>query len=177
MSAHWPYDIKAFPGENVPGGGPGVDAEMSEYLRRLWLAKTDYDDLRAQLRTRFPNERFLIVHYGDHQPTATRKLLGFAEETEAEDVTLTPDSRGFITYFAIDGVNYTPPPLPAMQTTDVAYLPALILYAARLPLPDSYAERLRLMKACGGKYYDCPDRAAILDFHRRLIDAGLLKPR
>ncbi len=29
------------------------------------------------LAKRFPNERFLIVQYGDHQPIATRTLLGF----------------------------------------------------------------------------------------------------
>ena len=90
---------------------------------------------------------------------------------------LPPDSPGYITYFAMQGVNFTPRPLPVMDPIDVAYLPALIIYAAGLPLPDSDAERLRLMKQCNGRYYDCPDREDILDFHRRLIAAGLLQPR
>ena len=34
MSAHWPYDFKFEPDVDVPGGGPGTDPEMDEYLRR-----------------------------------------------------------------------------------------------------------------------------------------------
>jgi phosphoglycerol transferase MdoB-like AlkP superfamily enzyme len=177
MATHWPYHETFFPDEKVPGGGEGTDAEMNEFLRRLWLSKTDLEDLRAQLATRFPGERFLLVHYGDHHPVATRRLLGFAPELESEDVDLPPDSPGFITYFAVQGVNFKPRALPVMDPIDVAYLPALIIYAAGLPLPDSDTERLRLMKLCNGRYYDCPDRDEILGFHQRLIEAGLLKPR
>ena len=177
MVTHWPYDITYAPNENVPGGGPGTNPEMHEYLRRIWLAKTDYEDLLTQLRTRFPTERFLIVHYGDHHPVATRTLLGFPEDAEAEDITQPANSPGYLTYFAVDGVNFRPQTSPAIDPTDVAYLSSLILYSAGLPLPDSYTERLRLMRVCGGKYYDCPDRDQILGFHRRLIDAGLLNPR
>ena len=177
MATHWPYHVTFFPEEKVPGGGEGVDGEMNEFLRRLWLSKTDLEDFRAQLASRFPRERFLIVHYGDHHPVATRRLLGFGPELEAEDVDLPADSPGFITYFAMQGVNFTPRALPTIDPIDVAYLPALIIYAAGLPLPDSYAERLRLMRECRGRYYDCADRNEILDFHRRLTDAGLLKPR
>ncbi len=177
MSTHWPYHETFFPEEKVPGGGEGVDAEMNEFLRRLWLSKSDLEDFRAQLAARFPKERFLVVHYGDHHPVATRQLLGFPPQNEAEDVELAPNSPGYITYFAITGVNFTPRTLPVMDPIDVAYLPALIIYAAGLPLPDSYTERLRLMKDCNGRYYDCSDRNEILDFHRRLTDAGLLKPR
>ena len=177
MSTHWPYHETFFPEEKVPGGGDGVDGEMNEFLRRLWLSKTDLEDFRAQLAARFPKERFLIAHYGDHHPIATRRLLGFSAELEAEDVELPPDSPGYVTYFAMTGVNFTPRALPLMDPIDVAYLPGLIIYAAGLPLPDSYAERLRLMKDCDGRYYDCADRNEILDFHRRLTDAGLLKLR
>ena len=177
IATHWPYHVTFFPEEKVPGGGAGVDAEMNEFLRRLWLSKTDLDEFRAQLASRFPKERFLIVHYGDHHPVATRQLLGFAPQNEAEDVELPPDSPGFLTYFAMTGVNFTPRALPTIDPIDVAYLPALIIYAAGLPLPDSHAERLRLLRDCQGRYYDCANRNEILDFHRRLTDAGLLTPR
>ena len=177
IATHWPYHVTFFPEETVPGGGAGVDAEMNEFLRRLWLAKTDLEAFRAQLASRFPKERFLIVHYGDHHPVATRQLLGFAPQSEAEDVALPPDSPGFLTYFAMTGVNFTPRAMPTIDPIDVAYLPALIIYAAGLPLPDSHAERLRLLRDCHGHYYDCANRNEILDFHRRLTDAGLLTPR
>jgi phosphoglycerol transferase MdoB-like AlkP superfamily enzyme len=174
MSAHWPYDYTFEPHLEVPGGGPGTDPEMSEYLRRVAIAKRDYDEFVARLRERFPNERFLIVHYGDHHPLATRTLLGYRDETEAEDVLLDPDSIGFHTYYAVHGINYRVPPLPRFQPLDVAYLGSVMLELAGLPLSDSHRERLRLMSLCNGRYYSCARREDILAFHRRLIDSGVV---
>ena len=174
MSAHWPYDYTYEPHVDVAGGGPGTDPEMSEYLRRVAIAKMDFEGLVAQLRERFPNEQFLIVHYGDHHPMATRTLLGYRDDTEAEDVLLDPDSIGFHTYYAVHGINYRVPPLPRFQPLDVAYLGSLILQLAGLPLSDSHAERLRLMTLCNGRYYSCARREDILAFHRRLIDSGVV---
>jgi hypothetical protein len=177
MSAHWPYDYVFHPEVQVPGGGPGVDAEMSEYLRRVSMAKMDFDYLKAELVRRFPNERFLIVHYGDHQPMATRMLLGFNSDTEAEDVTLDPDSIGYLTYYAVQGVNYRVPTLPQLDTVDVPYLGTLVLDLAGIPLSDSHKERKRLMYLCNGRYNSCAHRDEILAFHRRLIDSGIMAAR
>jgi Sulfatase len=174
MSAHWPYDFKYQPDADVPGGGPGTDPEMHEYLRRLSLAKLDFDALMSELRHRFPLERFLVVHYGDHHPMATRTLLGFDAETEAEDVVLNPESVGFITYYAARGINYRVPTLPQFETLDVPYLGTAILDAAGVPLSDSHRERKRLMLLCKGRYQTCEHRDEILLFHRRLIDSGVM---
>jgi phosphoglycerol transferase MdoB-like AlkP superfamily enzyme len=177
MAAHWPYTFKYAPEENVPGGAPGTPPEMDEYLRRLSLTKIDFDHLMSELKKRFPGESFLVVHYGDHHPTATRTYLGFGDETEAEDVTLTPDSPGFLTYFAARGINYQVPKLPPFETLDVPYLGTSILEMAGLPLPPSHAERKRLMLACKGRYHTCQNREQILRFHRQLIDSGLISAR
>jgi hypothetical protein len=138
------------------------------------MAKMDFDYLLRELRRRFPRERFLIVHYGDHHPVATRTLLGFGAATEAEDVSLHPDSIGFVTYYAALGVNYHLPPTPQFDRLDVAYLGTAILELAGLPLSDSHAERKRLMLLCEGRYYDCKKSEEILAFHRRLIDSGVI---
>src|SRR5258708_23481941 len=71
---------------DVPGGGPGTDPEMNECLRRLAMARMDYDDMRREVARRFPGERFLIVQYGDHHPIATRALLGLNNKLDAEDI-------------------------------------------------------------------------------------------
>ena len=174
MSAHWPYDYTYEPELQVPGGGPGVEPEMHEYLRRVSIAKMDYDYLLAELRARFPTERFLIVHYGDHHPTATRTLLGYSQDTQAEDVILDDQSIGFITYYAVQGINYRVPPMPQYTTLDVPYLGTVMLDLAGLPLSDSHRERKRLMELCRGRYHSCPLREQILLFHRRLIDSGVM---
>ena len=174
MATHSPYNSAYMPQVDVPGGGPGTDPEMSEYLRRLAMAKIDFDDLRGEITRRFPGERFLIVHYGDHHPIATRSLLGLNNKLEAEDISLPPESPGFITYYAVDGINYEPPPLPEVETLDVPYMPLVILNAARLPLSDSFRERQHILTACNGRYFTCAPHDTILAFHRRLINSGLI---
>lgn len=177
MSAHWPYHEPFHPEINVPSGGPGTHPEMHEYLRRVAIAKLDYEFLKSELQRRFPNEPILIVQYGDHHPMATRMLLGFGEGNEVEDIKLGMDSIGLITYYAVDALNYTPPPLPEVDTLDVAYLGALLLEQSRLPLSDAWRERLRLLALCRGRYYRCAERDEILAFHRRLIDSGIMEAR
>ncbi len=176
-ATHLPYQFAYDADVQVPGGGPGSDPEMHEYLRRLGMARMDYDEFRAGLVRRFPNEKFLIVQYGDHQPVATRTMLGFDKSISSEDMKLAPDSPGFITYYAIDGINYTPPPLPEVPTLDVPYLGAVLLEAARLPMSDAYKERLRLLGLCAGRYFTCAQKDEILGFHRRLMDSGLVDAR
>jgi hypothetical protein len=174
-ATHWPYTVTFAPEADVPGGAPGTHPEMHEYLRRLALARIDYAELRDSLARRFPGEPFLIVRYGDHQPTATRTLLGFGAEADIEDVMRRADPAAFLAYYAIDAVGFQPAARPAdLQALDVPYLGVVLLEAAGLPLSDAFRERRRLMAVCGGRYHDCPDRQQILRFHRRLIESGII---
>ena len=161
MSAHSAYDYVYMPEENVPGGGPGTPPEMHEYLRRLAMVRTDYNAMKADLDRRFPGERFLIVHYGDHQASVTRPFLGFAADASFEEVMRSGKDAAFITYYAVDGVRYTPPPLPPADVLDVPYLGTVILEAAGLPLSDSFRERKRLMALCEGRYFGCAARGEV----------------
>ncbi len=176
-ATHLPYTKPHSPEVQVPGGGPGTDPEMNEYLRRLSLARIDLEWLRGELKRRFPGERFLIMQYGDHQPIVTRPLLGFSNEVENHNIVMTPESKGFLTYYAAESVNYEMGPLPDVEVLDVPYLGTLMLKLAGLPLSQSQTERLRLMERCVGRYYTCPHSDEILAFHRRLIDSGLLVAR
>ena len=181
MSAHWPYDWTFEPNVTVAGGGPGTHPEINEYLRRVSMAKMDYDELVAGLKKKFPSERILIVQYGDHQPAATRTLIGLKHESDIEDVVVDDNTLGFITYFAMNGINYQVPDVTSdvspSEAIDVPYLGALIQSAARLPMSPANAERLRLMKACQGRYFNCANRQEILAFHRRLIEGGIIAAR
>ena len=175
-ATHLPYTTAHSPETKVPSGGPGTSPEMNEYLRRLSLARIDLEWFREQLKRRFPGQPFLIVQYGDHQPIVTRPLLGF-DGVETHDIIMSPDSKGFLTYYAAEGINYAPPALPDVDVLDVPYLGTLMLKLAGLPLSQASTERLRLMERCGGRYYTCAHPEEILAFHRRLIDSGLLVAR
>jgi phosphoglycerol transferase MdoB-like AlkP superfamily enzyme len=172
QATHGQYDFVYEPKVKVAGGGPGTDKEVHEYLRRLGMAAIDYRYLKKELARRFPDERFLIVNYGDHQPDITRKLLG--PDYRRGILTMERHPNAFVTYYSADGVGYEPADLPDVNVLDVPYLGAVIMEAARLPLPDTYRERMRLMTLCKGKYHGCEYRGEILAFHRRLLNSGLM---
>jgi hypothetical protein len=179
FATHQPYYFAFMPELNVPGGAPGTDPEMNEFLRRLGMAHMDYEWMKAELAKRYPNERFLIVHYGDHQPTSTWSMLTEADRNaiRSKDRNLTKDSAAYLTYYAVEGINYDVPPLPDVATLDVPYVGTMLLDAARLPLSPAFKERKRLMEVCNGRYNGCEKSNEILSFHRRLIDSGLMETR
>jgi hypothetical protein len=81
----------------------------------------------------------------------------------------------FITFYAMEGYNVPVPPLPAYDPLDIAYLGAVMLEVAGLPLSQVQRERERLMMACGGRYFGCQPSSEILAFHRRLINSGFVR--
>lgn len=179
FATHQPYDKPFLPEVNVPGGGPGTDPQMNEYLRRLGLAARDYADFRNELSRRFPRERFVIIHYGDHQPTTTWSLLS-AKDRDAirsDDRAMSATSPAFLTYYAVDTINFDMPELPPHDALDVPYLGLVALEAAGLPLSESFTARRQLMGDCDGRYDGCKNNRKVLDFHRRLIDSGLMVAR
>jgi Sulfatase len=175
MASHGPYDSAYMPEENLPGGGPGTSAEMSEYLRRAGMAMRDGDFLMDEIKRRFPHERILVVRYGDHQPSATRDLINDVWGDDSPDVGASGAPGPFITFYAMAGQNYPVPPLPNFDPLDIAYLGTVMLEVAGLPLSAAERERKRLMIACAGRYFGCEPRSQILAFHRRLINSGFVR--
>jgi phosphoglycerol transferase MdoB-like AlkP superfamily enzyme len=175
MASHGPYNDVYMPEENVPGGGPGTSGEMSEFLRRTAMAERDGDFLIAELKRRFPDEKFLVVRYGDHQPSATYDLIDKVWGDDAPDVGEGGKPGPYITYYTMQGLNYAVPTLPNFDPLDVAYLGTVIKESAGLPLSEVELERKRLMVSCRGRYSGCNPRSEILAFHRRLISSGLVR--
>jgi phosphoglycerol transferase MdoB-like AlkP superfamily enzyme len=175
MAAHGPYDWTYMPEENMPGGGPGTSAEMSEYLRRAGMAMHDGDFLMDEIKRRFPGEPVIVVRYGDHQPSATIDLINEVWGDDSPDIGASGAPGPFITFYAIDGLNYQIPPLPKFDPLDIAYLGTVMLEAAGLPLSAAQSERKQLMMNCSGRYFGCEPRSRILAFHRRLINSGFIR--
>jgi phosphoglycerol transferase MdoB-like AlkP superfamily enzyme len=175
MAAHGPYDWAYMPEENVPGGGPGTSAEMSEYLRRAGMAMYDGDSLMDEIKRRFPDEPVIVGRYGDHQPSATIDLINEVWGDDSPDVGASGAPGPFVTFYAIEGLNYQVPPLPEFDPLDIAYLGTVILEVAGLPLSAAQRERKRLMIDCAGRYFGCEPRSRILAFHRRLINSGFVR--
>ncbi len=174
---HFPWDWRWRP-ELTPewkglGNAPGVD----EYLRRQTLGMRHYAEFLARLKRDFPNESFLIVRYGDHQPDFSSHILepGIGEAAIAKRIA-THDPRYFTTYYAIDAVNFKPANMTtALNTIEGPYLPLVVLENAGLPLDPSFEEQKRIMQRCNGLFFDCNSGAEARRFNRMLIDAGLIK--
>lgn len=160
------------PGWRAPGNSPEVD----EYLRRQAMSAHDYRAFLAQLKREHPDERFLVVRFGDHQPNIAAKVL----EPRLPDAAIAKrvmeyDPRFFTTYYALDAVNFRPVDTSsALGTLDAAYLPIVVQEAAGLSLDASFAEQKKILMRCNGVFYGCRDGAEARRFNRLLMDAGLI---
>ena len=156
---------------------PGNTAEVDEYIRRQTMTANDYREFTERLKRDYPDESFLVLRFGDHQPAISQKLLepGIDPKLLAKRL-MAADPRYYATYYAIDGINYSPANLSsALETLDAAYLPLVLQEAAGLPLDPSFAEQKSIMLRCKGAFYACRKGAEARRFNRLLIDAGMIK--
>jgi hypothetical protein len=174
---HYPWNYRWRP-DLLPewkdlGNAPLVD----EYLRRQALSERDYAGLIDHLKHDFPDDSFLLVRYGDHQPDFASFILEPTLDEAGIAQRLTSyDPRYFTTYYAIDAVNYQPVHLSsAIETIEGPYLPLITQELAGLPLDASFAEQKRIFERCKGQFYACAGGAEARRFNRLLIDAGLIK--
>ena len=124
---HFPWTDVYRPDLTPPGWTPpGNTAEVDEYIRRQTMTAKDYGEFTARLKRDYPDQSFLVLRFGDHQPAISQKLIepGIDQKSLAKRLMAT-DPRYYSTYYAIDGINYRPHDLSsALETLDAAYLPA-----------------------------------------------------
>jgi len=180
MANHFPWSYR-YRDDLVPdwrdlGNGEVNGNRIDEYLRRQEMSARDYRAFVARLRRDFPDEPFLIVRFGDHQPMFAKKII----DPKLDDAAIgrhieAADPRFFTTYYAIDVVNFSPVDLgSAIDGLDAAYVPIVVLEAAGLPLDPSFAEQKRILQRCRGAFYQCAGGAEVRRFNRLLIDANLI---
>jgi hypothetical protein len=176
IANHFPWDFRYRPDLMPQWRDPGNDNAVDEYLRRQAISAQDYADFAARLRTQFPDESFLLVRFGDHQPDFATLLIepGLDEDALARRL-MVYDPRYFTTYYAIDAVNFAPVDTSsALDTLEGPYLPLVVQEAAGLPLDSSFVEQKKIMTRCQGLFYSCAGGAEARHFNRMLIDAGLI---
>ena len=150
---------------------------VDEYIRRQTISAQDFAAFKAKLAEKFPDESFLVVRYGDHQPDFSTNILEpWLDPAEIARRVRNFDPKYFTTYYAIDAINFKPVDLSsAADTLDGPYLPLMIQEAAGLPLDPSFAEQKNILKRCGGIFYACNGGAEARRFNRLLIEAGLIR--
>lgn len=174
---HFPWTSVYRPDLTPDWTPPGNTGEIDEYIRRQRMTAKDYRDFTARLARDYPDQSFMVLRFGDHQPAISQKMIepGIDRKLLARRL-MTADPRYFSTYYALDGINFSPPDLSsALVTLDAAYLPIVIQEAAGVPLDPSFAEQKKIMLRCKGLFYACRGGAEARRFNRLLIDAGLVR--
>ncbi len=174
---HFPWTVRFHPELTPEWRDTGNDFQIDEYLRRQAMSARDYTALIARLKREFPGERFLIIRFGDHQPSFAKHLIDRSlDESLLARRIAEADPRFLTTYYAIEGINFRPADLSsALDVLDAPYLPLVVQEAAGLPLSASFAEQKRVLQRCKGLFYGCAGGAEARRFNRLLIDAGLIK--
>jgi hypothetical protein len=174
---HFPWSFRFRPDLAPEWRDLGNRPDVDEYLRRQHLSAVDYQAFVARLTRDFPDESFLIVRFGDHQPYFARNLLdpGQDDSMLARRVAAA-DPRFLTTYYAINTINFTPSDVSsAVNGLDAPYLPLIVLEAAGVALDPSFAEQKKILQRCRGLFFRCNGGAEARRFNRLLIDAGLIK--
>ena len=177
VANHFPWNFTFRP-DLTPGfKGFGNRPDVDEYVRRQIMSAQYYAEFLAKLRSQFPDESFLIVRFGDHQPGFARRFINpRLEQEEVVERIRQFDPRYFTSYYAIDAINFTPVDLSsALDTLDAPHLPLVVLQAAGIPLDSSFAEQRKILQRCRGQFYLCNNGAEARRFNRMLIDAGLIR--
>ena len=174
---HFPWDFRYRPGLMPQWKDLGNVPPVDEYLRRQALSAQNYSEFLGRLKREFPDDSFLIVRFGDHQPDfASHLIQPGLDDAGIERRLMAWDPRYFTTYYAIDAVNFKPVDVSsALDTLEGPYLPLVVQEAAGLPLDPSFVEQKKILSRCNGLFYGCANGAEARHFNRMLIDAGFIK--
>ena len=177
VANHFPWHERYRPADTPEWRDPGNEFEVDEYIRRQSMSARDYQEFVARLKKDFPDEPFLVVRFGDHQPAFSRQVVDPSlDDAELGQRLASHDPRFFTTYYAIDTVNFKPADLSsALDRLEAPYLPLVIKEAAGLPLDPSFIEQKKILERCQGAFYLCAGGSEARRFNRLLIEAGLIK--
>ena len=106
---HFPWTYHYRPDLLTEWVNPGNPFEIDEYLRRQEMSMRDYAQFKQRLAQEFPDQQFLLVRFGDHQPLFAKRFLEPAlDPSEVAQRIRQRDPRYFTTYYALEGVNFRP---------------------------------------------------------------------
>ena len=175
---HFPWDFTYRPDLTPDWRNLGNAPNVDEYVRRQGMSERDYAAFLARLRRDFPDESFMLVRFGDHQPDFADRII---------DPTLNDDGRSptgwTITIRAISPPTTRSTPSISNRSTCPRRSPRwkrpICRWSSRKrpacrsirPSPS----RRRSCNAADGLFYGCADGAEARRFNRLLIDAGLIK--
>jgi phosphoglycerol transferase MdoB-like AlkP superfamily enzyme len=173
-SNHFAWNFEFAPEMKIDGVPPSPTKSIAEYRRRQRISQIDYQWLAETLKARFPQERFVILRYGDHMPYMGMQMVApELDKAEAQQRIAAFDQRFYTTYYALDLVNMEPSAAPSpYPTLAVPYLGGEVLRLAGLPLSPPFAYQQEMLARCKGAFADCDGGKEMLRFNAWLMREG-----
>lgn len=144
-------------------------AAFGEYLTRFRSSASAVERFVAEFRATFPNRSAIVVHFGDHHPSLSRRAH-FTGDNGGQI-----DRKMMLTYFSIIPINFdmARSELDSLPELDIAFLPAQLIASADLPMDEVWSLRTAMAVQCLGQYADCQS-AAKARLHGTLLGRGLV---
>lgn len=172
MFPHSPYGERMESAVTVPGEPFAADPGIGEYLRRMALARSDFEAFLDARGSESTKRGAVILEFGDHQSFVTRP---YVDELAGEDALGRIGSLAYRTFYAVKTFNHPlKHALPDYPALDIGFVGASLFDAAGLPMSPMMRDLVALRDHCAGLFHDCADRAAVDRHLRRRIDSGLL---
>ncbi len=173
-SNHFAWNFAFAPEVKIDGISPSPSPSIAEYRRRQRISQIDFRWLTDTLKQRFPQERFIILRYGDHQPYMGMKMVApELDKEEAQRRIAAREQRFYTTYYAFDLVNMQAVTEPSRYTTlAVPYLSGELLSLAGVPLNPPLAYQRLMLERCKGQFADCENGVEMDRFNAWLMREG-----
>jgi hypothetical protein len=164
---HTPWTEPLSPEEKVEGLPAYTDPQVTEYVRRQRLSDVDLRAFKALLSSRFPQESFLIVRFGDHLPFIGGKMIDpDVPQDKVWQKIDKLDPQYFTTYLAVDAINFVPSmPMPKPDIIAAGFLGLLTLQMAGLPLNPVAHYQSTIFDRCDGLLVECENGDASRRFN------------
>ncbi len=171
MLPHSPYNEKLATEVKLEGEPFHGDPEVAEYLRRLMIARKDFNAFAQRRRDASSERGTVVMSYGDHQSFVTKS---FVEDIEGAGALGRTDSLAYRTFYSISSTNQKVPGERQDTAIDIAFLGPKVLDAAGIPGSPMFQDLAVLERVCDGAFNGCARREEINRHLRRRIDGGLL---
>lgn len=172
MFPHSPYEERLLPEISVKGEPFHEDAGVSEYIRRMVIARQDLTEFFNSRENDLSNRGAVLLDYGDHQSAATKSLI---DEAAGPNALSTPGSLAYRTFFTMRHLDKSGERVfTSQEPLDISLLAAKMIEFGGLASSEIWDDLIRVDAICGGKIYNCDKQDQIEQHFVRRIEGKQL---
>lgn len=173
MFPHSPYEEPLLPEIVVEGAPFHEDAGVSEYIRRMVIARQDLDVFLNRREEAIDDRGAILLDYGDHQSASTK---AFVDEIEGPGALSTPGSLAYRTFFTMRHIDKSGERVfTTQEPLDIGLLAPKMIEFGQLATSEIWNDMIRIGNLCEGKIYNCAKQDQIEQHFARRIEGKQLE--